>query len=1113
MKKTTVSGLRGCVSAVESPSPFRGGRPVRWLSRIALACASLLAPLHAQSTGAVEGRVQNVATGAYLANARVGVKGTNLVTFTDEAGTFRLSGVPAGATTLRVFFTGLDEQEVAVDVPAGQAAARDIQLTSRSLYGAPNDTVKLDPFTVQSTRETNAAAIAINSQRFAPNITSVVSTDEFGTIADTNPGEFLKWLPGVDIETFANNIVGVSVRGLGATNTELNFDGMPQASMNAEAADRKFEVQYASAADIARVEIRKIPLPEDSANALGGSINLIRRSAFEYSKRRITYRALFTSDAEKFTLKDIDGPKDRGVQRWQPNWQVSWTEPVNRNFGFAVTAGQDNQVVNTHWSFPTVNFGSAANNTAAAAAIAAGRPYNQPSIFTPAVSQPGNHNAPLMQGKLYGSVRADWRPLPELTLGASFSGTKGWKQVADDIRYQWNAAQTGTGDVARFVDPTTTLGRPGGAKIFHSSPLWRDIDQPNLNAVLEARWRKNLWTASAKASWSHSRYSYFDTEHGFFGSTSGAGITDTGIGSGSANPIPLTVNFYDINDWSAPRRIEAFTTANGQASTNAADYTVPVEWWKNSVARIGGARARPGSSKEIVSAVKLFVKRDFNFENPLSLQLGYDYTDRFRNRRYDYYKWDFVGADGRAGTADDAATLIAAESLPARRDAVYDFPAIERISMTKLYSLYQQHPTWFVFDENNSFRGSMTQQPQYDLTEKQHMPYLQFDSRVLKNRLRLTGGVRYEKLEAVGRGLLTDNSAAFQKYSDGSVRRAGDVVGANGLPTTRAGTPVFLPGVTTGSLAQAQLIYKAKGARAESGNDNYFPSLHASYSITDNLTWQIAYAKTQAKIDFQRSAIPQNDISDTPVTTGNAAGALGLINIRNPDLKPWVGQNYETRLAYYTNSGGIVGVGLYRKNISDYQITNTTGPLSRAELSADWGFGPEYEGYAVSTRFNQGGARLDGAELELSQSLDRILPNALRGFRIGGTVAYNNLSKAQPTDGGVGTIRTWRDTARLSYVNRRFRVNLLYQMNGDLIENAALVSNGFQGQQVIVRQDIVDVNVEYSVTKWARVFFSAYNIGGELRRREQRFPDAKMNAMTQSNTFGNTYTIGVTGTF
>src|SRR6185436_805372 len=147
-----------------------------------------------------------------------------------------------------------------------------------------------------------------------------------------------------------------------------------------------------------------------------------------------------------------------------------------------------------------------------------------------------------------------------------------------------------------------------------------------------------------------------------------------------------------------------------------------------------------------------------------------------------------------------------AEKIKPRRDTIYDFPPIERISLSKLYSVYQQHPHWFVFDANNSLRGSMTQQPAYDHLEKQYMPYVQGDWNLFHNRLRLTGGVRYEKLEAVGHGLLTDNAAAYQKYSDGTPKRAGDVVGANGLPTTRAGAPLLLPGVANGSLEQARLI-------------------------------------------------------------------------------------------------------------------------------------------------------------------------------------------------------------------------------------------------------------------------------------------------------------------
>src|SRR5688572_17889464 len=170
----------------------------------------------------------------------------------------------------------------------------------------------------------------------------------------------------------------------------------------------------------------------------------------------------------------------------------------------------------------------------------------------------------------------------------------------------------------------------------------------------------------------------------------------------------------------------------------------------------------------------------------------------------------------------------------------------------------------------------------------------------MRNRLRLTGGVRYEKNDAEARGLSINNSAAYQAYSDGSIRRAADVVGTNGLPTSRSGAPVFLPGVTNGSLEHTALVYRAKGAYAEGGNDNYFPSLHASYNISEKLVWQFGYAKTQAKNRFDRSVIPHNEILENTVSGSNA---LGRINVRNKDLEPWTADNVETRISYYTEKG------------------------------------------------------------------------------------------------------------------------------------------------------------------------------------------------------------------
>ena len=51
----------------------------------------------------------------------------------------------------------------------------------------------------------------MNEQRFSPNMKSVVATDAYGPMANHNVGEFLKWLPGVGVEYFANNITGNTV--------------------------------------------------------------------------------------------------------------------------------------------------------------------------------------------------------------------------------------------------------------------------------------------------------------------------------------------------------------------------------------------------------------------------------------------------------------------------------------------------------------------------------------------------------------------------------------------------------------------------------------------------------------------------------------------------------------------------------------------------------------------------------------------------------------------------------------------------------------------------------------------------------------------------------------
>src|ERR1043166_1036755 len=123
---------------------------------------SLLAPPAAAQTGgvgAIEGRVLNISTGTYLNNARVTVEGTGRETFTDAFGHFRLSDIPAGVVKLKIFYTGLAQQESTVSVAPGQTAVQDVNLSVNGTEGG--DTIQLEPMIIASRKDTDQKAIAI----------------------------------------------------------------------------------------------------------------------------------------------------------------------------------------------------------------------------------------------------------------------------------------------------------------------------------------------------------------------------------------------------------------------------------------------------------------------------------------------------------------------------------------------------------------------------------------------------------------------------------------------------------------------------------------------------------------------------------------------------------------------------------------------------------------------------------------------------------------------------------------------------------------------------------------------------------------------------------------
>ena len=88
--------------------------------------------------------------------------------------------------------------------------------------------VQLQAFTVSSEREGNAKAIM--SQRRSMSITTSVASDIFGDVTDGNVGEFLKYLPGVDLDYVESEARGPRLGGMDSQYVGVTFDGIRSAS-------------------------------------------------------------------------------------------------------------------------------------------------------------------------------------------------------------------------------------------------------------------------------------------------------------------------------------------------------------------------------------------------------------------------------------------------------------------------------------------------------------------------------------------------------------------------------------------------------------------------------------------------------------------------------------------------------------------------------------------------------------------------------------------------------------------------------------------------------------------------------------------------------------------
>jgi iron complex outermembrane recepter protein len=1041
------------------------------------------------TTGTIEGRVLDSRRGEYLENARITVGISNQEILTDGTGHYRISNVPVGSVTLRIFYTGLGTQNEVVTVAPGKITQHDITMGAGAPgRGTPNagETIKLDSFVVSSSKEMEGAAIAINEQRFARNIMNVVSADEFGTIGDGSVGEFMKFLPGITSDYTGGDARRFSINGVPAGNVPISFGGFDMASGAGAGTGRQIELDQVSINSVARVEVNRSPTPESPGSALAGSVNFVPRSAFERNKPSYSYNFQYLMrDPERAFGRKTPGPGYGGDKSYRilPGFDLAAIVPVNKNFGFTVSAGYSIQYTPQAYVSPQWRGVSAA--TTVASNVATGLPDTTPD--NPYLTNFSWRDSGKNTTRYAFSTTVDYR------LGShdriSFGFQYGMLKEHFATRVQnfiinrvapgaWSPTHT-TGSNSTF--PTTgTAINAGQLELVNSGRI-----RPGRTIMPTLLWRHDgpTWKMDSGVSYSTSRIQYQDIDKGVFqGSTS--------------RRTNVTIKYDDIF-YLRPGTITV-TDPNG----------LPVDPYDLDTYSLVSANSTRQTTYDTKRQAYGNIRRDFIArEIPISLKAGADIRTQTRDRRgVGTETYNYVGNDGRISTTpttqaglvnDDSPGPFLDESYSTR---IPDFgmPRNQWIDNQELRSSFLANPNQWVNTPAQT-AGNYTSATNASNVAEEIITsaYFRGDIAFFQRRLKIVGGLRAEQTNIKTQGPLNDPTLNFQRDAAGNI-----IFGPNNVPLQRINS-------TTDPLGAAQLTLIDRGFHFKKEFLRLFPSLNASYNLTENLIVRGAYYQTIGRPDFNQYTsgltLPNTEVAPNP--TNNR------IALNNPFIKAWQAESYLVRLEYYFGNVGQISIGGF---IRDYE--NAFGAVTtRAtpEFLANYGLDVDtYGEYDVATQFNFADTiRMHGFEFDYKQALT-FLPHFARGMQFFANVS-SQRGKRGDTFGGFQDMNPFVANWGLSLTRPKFNVRINENYRG-IQRRGPITGRGIQPGTYTYRSKrlYVDVSAEYFFRPSMGLFISIRNINNTPEDQKVYGPDTPKYAnFRQREDYGSLWTAGIKGRF
>ncbi|HBN64164.1 MAG TPA: TonB-dependent receptor [Porphyromonadaceae bacterium] len=193
----------------------------------------------------------------------------------DADGFYSFSNLESGTHRLNISYLGFVPVSQAI-VLADTDVTQDIIMSDSSKE--LNEVVVTGVFSGQQR--------AINAQKSNINVTNIVSADQIGKFPDSNIGDALKRISGINVQYDQGEARFGQVRGTPADFSSVTINGSRIPS--AEGDIRNVQLDLIPSDMIQTIEVNKTLMPDQDGDAIGGSINLVTKN----SPRRLTLNAV-----------------------------------------------------------------------------------------------------------------------------------------------------------------------------------------------------------------------------------------------------------------------------------------------------------------------------------------------------------------------------------------------------------------------------------------------------------------------------------------------------------------------------------------------------------------------------------------------------------------------------------------------------------------------------------------------------------------------------------------------------------------------------------------------------------------------------------------------------